>query len=418
MMTTVGRGRGNWGSKDVSAPLRRPGESSRASGGEEDIIMRELENLDISDQRKFETIEDQIRKYCVNREHLWKICQKMYEAGAKDRSMIQKVVKFWSKLSFFEINDVKLRSVLMSTAQKDFEEREEIREHDPERFLNAIALFGGIFHHMTLPGGGVFIVLVTPMIEYLELLLKEGSKDKALREAELEMLANQVNLNGQLLKEHAKENLEEFSLQIRRTLGNSQPSSKCYYWLLLILDITLHGWNSQGFPNFLKTFYSEKLGDSFNDLTISEASQQPLKNESKNIIKRINIEGSSIVSRKIEITPSTENNSQNRDFSNDKPSRKVWNDGSGDHKERRKPPYWGHDDRFDDVGDSGTGRGHNFTERGGKRGGGGGWANWRDRGDSRSHRSSEDGSGRRWNNEPQSGHKPYVTSTESEERWD
>ncbi|XP_046399274.1 uncharacterized protein LOC124165799 [Ischnura elegans] len=398
MMTAVGRGRGNWGSKEPSAPLRRPGEVPRTGGGEDDTIMKELANLDINDNLKVEVVESQIKKYCVNREQLWKICQRMYEAGAKDRSMVPKVVKFWKKLCNFEVNDVKLRSVLMSTAQKDYEERETIRNDDPERFLNAVALFGGIFHNVTLPGGGIFNVLVSPMVEYLELLLKEASKDSKLREGELEMLATQVNLNGPLLQEQVKGTLDAFNCQVRDTLTMPAPSIRCQHWLLLVMDLTTQGWNVHDLPDYLKTYYSEKLGKSF-DILVGDTYKRPTKLESIIPVNKMNADGPPMVPRKSEGSISSESSGASRDASHfGKAASEYRSRGDGD--QRRKPAYWGHDDRFEDVDNSSgpPSRSRGFSERGGggRRGGGGHWrGGYNEGGGGRRHNDDSQGGGRR-----------------------
>jgi hypothetical protein len=99
----------------------------------------------------------------------------------------------------------------------------------------------------------------------------------------------QVNLNGLALHE-SKENLDAFYIQVRSTLASSLPSPRCYYWLTLIVDITHYGWSVQGLPDFLKKFYSEKLGGPFAQLA-AVAPRSPPKVELRNTVTRINDDG-------------------------------------------------------------------------------------------------------------------------------
>ncbi|KAG8228838.1 hypothetical protein J437_LFUL008334 [Ladona fulva] len=428
--------------------------------------------------------------------------QKLYDCSLNDRITGEKVVKLWKSLSKFEVNEVKLRSVIMSIAQKEFEEREEIRREDPKRFLNSIALLGGIFHYLTLPTGDPYTVLIIPLIEYYQFLLQECSKEISCREDELELLAWEINddkddeesignmnvgsgisgskgngggrantrglgegskkasdsvlnksggvnayggssssctngdkssheenssisqhstsahplnLNGNLLKKYGEDSLSNLMLLVRTTLVASHPSEKCHYWILLILDLSLHDWNHQSFPPALKKFYSEKIGKSFNRLTyhpLPSIQEEPKKSIKKSVIV------DEPVDRKHVGMASHEGNYHSKDDNYDRSRRNWQQDRSMDQRERRKPEYWGHDDRFDqqDNSSGGYGQQNSFGGRRGGGGGGRGGGNWRGRGDGRPRRDFKDGG--RWNDQSTRENPSVQDFPTSEESWD
>ncbi|KAK2581797.1 hypothetical protein KPH14_002270 [Odynerus spinipes] len=367
-MISYGRGRSRGSSKELDAPLRRPGGIVSCKNNQSiynDIIER-INNLAINESILADQISEIVSLVDTtkHKETLKSMFDKLYKCALEDKIFGIKLAKLFSNKTFSSIEvdeNQNMRYLLLRALQSDYERREEIRKESSILFRNVASLHGELFYHMALVSGLPLKVLQLSLLDYWNMSLETATEE------DIELVTTQVIINLQKIYKTHQTEIDQFMLNVRKTLMNNALSVSAKGMLLLIIDLANQPLNS--LPANLYDYYTSHLSPTV--LIYIQRHEKDLTNaENDDGIKSLQEEGNTkqeaavkddtcesrdnavmntnkkdcitenIVPRAIRGpgASNTEKNSKNH-------SKPFTNPPSLKHNSKNKG--WGHDDRFD-----------------------------------------------------------------------
>ncbi|XP_011301717.1 uncharacterized protein [Fopius arisanus] len=346
IMTTVGKGRGR-GRNTEEPTLRKP----EPPYWPRDELIERIRGIDINDVATIRDSSSPLSEIVRDRNDLKDIA-KLYNEALEDRSFISHL------LAIFE-NPSNNFPAFLTILQPDYEDREDFFKRSPSRFLNFVYLMGEVLQRPCkfLPGP-MYTLFISAVINLCKILLESGEED------EIEVVMNQIWLNGERLNAAQPKELAELLNQIKGVLISKNLSTRSRAMLLYSIEIA-HNNCSTALEADLQKFYESNLGKSTIDellnrrnlAAISEARNSepripelkiperqspprfnPNKNPKKTEEKEPHKHPQPNQARPRAIRGSGVNGSRDEEKKNTRDSSSNWSDGK---------KGWGHDDRFE-----------------------------------------------------------------------
>nr|CAD7457989.1 unnamed protein product [Timema tahoe] len=253
---TMARGRGWLSVSKTQASNQRPGGLVELNTKIENSgLLSQVQTLDLHSpedlQLGLKLFIHQMHAVCVDEEILKMLVAKLHARSLEDRVFGMKAAAALGAASFFEVNGVKLRTLLLSAVQKDFDERSQLLTSNNSKFLNSVSFLGEIFHQVRLPGGAPILVLSSAVLMYQEMLLGGD-------EHEMQIFSYLLALNGQKLLESKPKELSQLMQRVRTMLISRNQSGQSRCWLLLALDLAANKFKHL-LPD-LQEYYEVHLG--------------------------------------------------------------------------------------------------------------------------------------------------------------
>ncbi|XP_063986015.1 uncharacterized protein LOC135167083 [Diachasmimorpha longicaudata] len=342
-MTTMGKGRG-WSRQSQEPALRKPGPPSRPR----DEVIERIRDLDVSDVTSIET-SSSAAQIVVNKGDLTNIT-KLYNEALEDRSFIPNLLAiFYHPSNHF--------STFINVLQPDYERREELAMKSSSKFLNLVCLMGEILQRSSrFLGGRIYPVFTSAVINLCKTLLESSEED------EIEVVMNQIWLNGEKLNAQLPKQMAELMSQIREVLVSKNLSTRSRAMLLYAIEISHNNYvtslNSD-VEKFYESYLKKETIAELIELRNLAAASEATTLESKST-KFLNQEKQSPLNLNIRKSKQPEEELQKDPQPNAGRPRAIRGSGVNggcdeERKNSKKTPFsdksdvkkgWGHDDRF------------------------------------------------------------------------
>lgn len=238
--------------------MRRPGPVLCQKNPDHLNLVEEIDSLDIYGpipMSKVDAVEALFRSAARDR-GLRSVFDSLHSQALEDR---QFGIKLAMLLSCNKISDqhdedgTKLRNILLSTLQMDYERKEEVKERCAMHYLNAMSLLGEVYYHVRLATGEPLPLIGVPLLDYMKALLQSASEE------DIELVATQLSLNGKKIHASNRTELERFLIHVRTVLVNRNLSSQSRAMLLLAVDLANQIY--EPLSGDLQAFYLAQLGE-------------------------------------------------------------------------------------------------------------------------------------------------------------
>ncbi|XP_014606374.1 PREDICTED: uncharacterized protein LOC106788016 isoform X1 [Polistes canadensis] len=278
--SSAGRSRGR--AKSIDIQLRRPGINSYSKYNQYVCteIIAGIKKLTINERIQPEQINEIVNLVPTTKdeETLKNIFNTLYKHALEDRIFGIKLASLFSDVAFFSIEVNKnqnMRYLLLIALQNDYKRREEIKEESIILFRNVISLLGEVYYQMTLISGKPLKVLEIPLLDCWNMLLETATEE------DIELVATQIIITGKGM--YGRPELDQFMLNIRKTLTNNTLSSTAKEMLLLTIDLANQQFHL--LPKILNDYYDSRLDPAVliyfhrhnRELDINETDEEPTK---------------------------------------------------------------------------------------------------------------------------------------------
>ncbi|XP_015190349.1 PREDICTED: uncharacterized protein LOC107073920 isoform X2 [Polistes dominula] len=252
--SSAGRSRGR--AKSIDTQLRRPGTNSCSKYNQYVCteIITGIKKLAINECILPEQINDIVNLVPTTKDEdtLKNLFNTLYKHALEDRSFGIKLATLFSDVAFFsiEVNENQtMRYLLLSALQNDYKRREEIKEESITLFRNVISLLGEVYYQMTLISGKPLKFLEIPLLDFWNMLLETATEE------DIELVTTQIIITGRGM--YGRPELDQFMLNIRKTLTNNTLSSTAKEMLLLTIDLANQQFHL--LPKILNDYYNSRL---------------------------------------------------------------------------------------------------------------------------------------------------------------
>ncbi|XP_015523115.1 uncharacterized protein LOC107226726 [Neodiprion lecontei] len=257
-MTSVSRGRGWATAKNREAVLRRPGPIVSQKNPDHLKLIGQIDSLSIYNATPMSKIDeiDELIRDAARQKGLRSVFDTLHTQALEDRQFGIKLAMLFSYNQISDQQDengTKLRSILLSTLQKDYERKDETKEQCMMHYLNAMSLLGEVYYQVRLATGEPLPLIGVPLLEYMKALLQSASEE------DIELVATQLSLNGKKIRTSNQAELERFLIHVRTVLVNRNLSSQSRGMLLLAVDLANQLY--EPLSGDLQAFYLAQLGD-------------------------------------------------------------------------------------------------------------------------------------------------------------
>ncbi|XP_015116633.1 uncharacterized protein LOC107040877 isoform X2 [Diachasma alloeum] len=239
-MTTVGKGRG-WSRHTEEPVLRKPGPPPRPR----DELIERIRGIDITDVAAIKESSSPAAEIVPDKQNLTKIT-KLYNEALEDRNFTPNLLAIFHNPS----NNL---PAFLTLLQPDYERREAFSKNSPSKFLNFVYIMGEIVQRPTtfLPGR-INDVFISAIIDLCKILLESSEED------EIEVVMNQIWLNGERLNAAQPKELSELLSKIKGVLISRNLSTRSRAMLLYTIEIS-HNNYSTSLNSDLEKFYESHL---------------------------------------------------------------------------------------------------------------------------------------------------------------
>ncbi|XP_014217528.1 uncharacterized protein LOC106646039 [Copidosoma floridanum] len=245
---SFGRGRGFSDGKDI--PLRRPGQSMPIKYND---LINFIANLSIKDATSGVKTDEivQIINDAIKNKSLKEVYDELHEhALNSDRQFCIKLALACCDSKIHSINDNSLRLMVLQKLQKNYEEKDEIKQNSIFAFRNAVVLLGEVYNNLRISNRPMDI-FANPLLDYLNILLETSE------EPDVYIVTSQIYTNGRKIFDTIPTQLAHFIMKVRLVLINRNVSAKSRGMLLFIIDFANQ--NYAPLTELLKEFYLNDL---------------------------------------------------------------------------------------------------------------------------------------------------------------
>ncbi|GAB1603998.1 CBP80/20-dependent translation initiation factor-like [Argonauta hians] len=233
-------------------------------------VSQHIEKLsfDAADQ-DLDVIEKLSRECARNEDNIQQVIKVIYGKSLVDLDFARTGVMICDRLSKIDGDGLKYRTHLLNLLQNDFtdvqqhwqrvknidpeqQQQEKLQPTSHEKFKGLVVFLCQVYVTMKTANGESFRVLITPIIQCLEMLLESATSD------ELEILNNLLQSVGQQLETDEPDKMQELLNKIRlKIIQGSSRQVRCY--LLEIIEIQAHNWKM--LPSDITRFYCDTSAD-------------------------------------------------------------------------------------------------------------------------------------------------------------
>ncbi|XP_011493858.1 PREDICTED: uncharacterized protein LOC105359079 [Ceratosolen solmsi marchali] len=248
-MAVVGRGKGRGFAEVRETSLRRPGQPILSKFND---IINLIDNIVISDAISgsgIDEISERVKEALENNT-IEDVFNALYKQALEDRQFCLKLAIVCSDYKLYSIKNNQFRKIILGITQRDYEDREKLKQQNIVHFRNAIVFLGELYNSLIISGPLQFLAL--PLLNYLQMLLE------ASEEEDIEITMTQLCINGRKLWMEYQCNMEEFVMQVRSVLIHRNLSARSRGMLLCIMEIANKSYTK--LPEKLHEFYSKELG--------------------------------------------------------------------------------------------------------------------------------------------------------------
>ncbi|KAK7070164.1 hypothetical protein SK128_013052 [Halocaridina rubra] len=201
------RGRGNPATDRAQKPLRRPGLSPVECKDDITAVVKNLvesiTSIKSPDDIQVSKVAMDLRASIVKNEDLQYCVTELCNIGLDDCLRSAIVAKVFGIISQHQVGECKILTLLLTRVQKEYKNKDELVKDDRARFVTSGLFLGEVFHHVRSEKGTPYMVLVEPVLKYLDMII-EPHLNQDLRDTideDMSVVSKQLLQSGVFLHE-------------------------------------------------------------------------------------------------------------------------------------------------------------------------------------------------------------------------